>query len=81
MDKYTVLGYRDVCFTDKETGKEVSGISLYLSRPADGVNGVMAEKIFLGRKCLEESNYAPYVGDSVGITFNRYGKAACVTAF
>jgi len=80
MEFFKVLGYRDVEFTDQKTGKVVSGISLYVSREDDNVCGVMTDKIFIGRQRLEECHYVPVVGDTIRVTYNKYGKPADVSA-
>lgn len=45
--KVTVLGKRNVSFDDKKTGELIEGTSIYVSYPAEGVKGVMTDKIFV----------------------------------
>lgn len=45
--KVTVLGKRNVSFADNKTGELVEGTSIYVAYPAEGVKGVMTDKIFV----------------------------------
>lgn len=42
-----VLGTRKVEFEDQKTGKQISGTSIYVYYPAEGVDGYMGDKIFI----------------------------------
>ena len=74
MAKMKVIGYRNVNFKDEQTGKEISGISVYVTCEDDRVIGVMAEKLFLGNRILTDTHYLPSVGDVISVVYNRYGK-------
>lgn len=72
MDEiYTVLGHRKVDF-DTDDGKHISGFSVFLSVPRDGVTGVATEKFFISMDKFRSSPFKP--NDRVRISFNRYGK-------
>lgn len=45
--KVTVLGQREVNFPDKETGEYISGTSIYVCYPDEGVKGCTVNKIFI----------------------------------
>ena len=77
MEKWQVVGYRDVDFKDQRTGKSVTGYSLFLEREpeTDKIHGVETQKIFISGDYVD---YEPAVGDLIGILFNRYGKVQSI---
>ena len=76
MEKWYVIGYRKVHFTDPQ-GRLVDGYNLYLSRPAESKDSVGSEvqKIFIGSSYVD---YVPVLDQKVSILFNRYGKVSSV---
>lgn len=74
-EKVTIVGFRDVKFTD-DNGRQVEGRSYYYTAVADGVQGVMSGKLFVSRNSLNDMPFKPSVGDDVYVFFNRYGKAS-----
>lgn len=74
-EKVTIVGYRDVSFTD-DSGKSINGRSYYYTAVADGVQGVMAGKLFVSSSALSQMSFIPIPGDDVMVYFNRYGKPA-----
>lgn len=77
MEEMKVVGFRDVDFTD-DKGKRISGVSLYVIHPEDGVTGQMAEKIFLNSDTLYKLNFAPVVGETVGIQYGRRNRILAI---
>ena len=77
MEKWKVVGYRKVEFTDPQ-GRHVSGYSLFLARPAQNVDvvGLEVQKIFISSEYVD---YTPVENQLINIAFNRYGKVASVT--
>ncbi len=73
---YKLMGYRMVDFTDK-TGKHVSGVSLYVSYPLNGVNGSATDKLFVRPELFRDLAVVP--GDDLDIRFNRFGKVDSIT--
>lgn len=72
-EKVSIVGYRDVSFTD-DSGKQIDGRSYYYTATADGVVGVTAGKMFVSANNLRDMKYKPAVGDEVFVFYNRYGK-------
>lgn len=66
-----VIGYRKVSFKG-EDGVQISGVSLYVTWIDEHVEGVACEKIFVSEAKLE--GHKVFVGESVRIHYNRYGK-------
>lgn len=77
MEKWQVVGWRDVDFKDQQTGRQVSGTSLFLVRtPEDPkVVGLEVSKIFLAKGYVD---YTPIKDQKIGINFNRYGKVQSI---
>lgn len=76
MEKWKVVGWRDVNFTDQQNGKQVIGVSLFLARPGgNGVHGLEVMKLFYNPAYVE---YPPVENQMVIITYNRYGKVASI---
>lgn len=77
MEKWKIVGFRKVQFTDPQ-GRNVSGFSLFLARPAQSpdVVGLETQKIFISSAYVD---YNPVENQLVNIAFNRYGKVASVT--
>lgn len=72
-EKITIVGYRDVNFTD-DSGREVSGRSYYYNAVSDGVEGLISGKLFVSSKLLADLQYRPLPGDDVIVYYNRFGK-------
>lgn len=78
MEEMKVVGFRPVDFTDKNTGKHVSGISLFVIHAEVGVTGEAAEKLFLSNDKLEILGYTPVVGSTISITWGRHNKIIAI---
>lgn len=76
MEKWKVVGYRKVEFTDPQ-GRHVSGFSLFLARNATSpdIVGLEVQKIFISSQYVD---YKPTENQFVSIAFNRYGKVASI---
>lgn len=76
MEIWEVVGFRPVNFTDQKTGNNVTGTTLFVERPAENnqVTGMECQKLFVPSSI----RYDAAVGDTVQITFNRYGKISSV---
>ena len=75
MEKLEIVGLRDVKFTD-DNGRTVDGISVYYLIDADGVTGKMAGKLFVSRDRVKNMGFFPVVGDTVEVSYDRFGKAS-----
>lgn len=69
--KYTVLGKKAVSFTSSD-GKEIRGTTLYAGYETDGVEGMVADKLFVSTEKLPKKDII--VGTDIEVYFNRYGK-------
>lgn len=78
-EKWTVVGFRSVNFTDEKTNKQINGYSLFLLRsPNDDENkvtGQICEKLFVSSEYVK---YTPDVGDEIVLVYNKYGKVSSI---
>lgn len=72
-ERITIVGYRDVSFTD-DSGRQVEGRSYYYIGVSDNVIGQVADKLFVSVQKLPTLAYKPLPGDDVIVYYNRYGK-------
>ena len=66
-----ILGYKRNDF-EGSSGAKITGYNLYV-KDADGT---ACERVYLTDSKL--NGYAPHVGDTVNITYNRNGKPAAI---
>lgn len=71
-----VVGKKPLNFTT-EDGKVVDGAHLYVTYEETGVEGVVADKLFISSTKFDTKDVS--VGDVLEIFFNRYGKVDKVT--
>lgn len=70
---YTIVGVQMKSFTTKE-GKTITGYNVWYSYDRTGVDGVVAERVFLSDRVCNNSNFTPHVGDVVlGFAYTRFG--------
>ena len=78
-EKWTVVGFRSVNFTDEKTNKQINGYSLFLLRaPNDDENkvtGQICEKLFVSSEYVK---YTPELGDEIVLVYNKYGKVSSI---
>lgn len=72
----TLLGYKPLNF--HADGQDVVGTVLYLSFPENGVEGLMADKIFVREGTISLPELTP--GMALCITYNRKGKPVSIEA-
>lgn len=77
MEKWKVVGYRSVNFKDQNTGKQVSGYSMFLARKPEtpDIVGLEMQKIFISSDYV---NYIPVENQMIGLSYNRYGKVQSI---
>ncbi len=76
MEKWKVVGWRNVNFKDPSRGNQVNGISLFLARPGEGnVVGLETQKLFISSEYVD---YTPVENQMIGINYNRYGKVQSI---
>lgn len=73
MEKITIVGIRNVDFTD-QSGKAIKGLSLFYTMEDDNTMGVMTGKMFLSDKKISSLDYIPKAGDVVYVNYDRYGR-------
>lgn len=76
MEKWNVLGWKSVDFTDPQ-GRHVKGYSLFLERlpVSPDVIGMEVQKLFISSEYVA---YEPVEGQTIGLIFNRYGKVQSI---
>lgn len=77
MEKWKVVGYRAVDFTDNQN-RQVSGYKLYLARQPENksIFGLETSTLFISKAVCD---YVPKENEMVMVAYNRYGKVASVT--
>ncbi len=71
MDVMNVVGVRSTRFTAQD-GKEISGVSLYVTFEDSHVKGLACDRLFISDNKL--GALVPTVGDCVTVSYNKYGK-------
>ncbi len=81
-EKWLVVGFRPVNFKDKQSDKNVTGYTLYLSRNPDlessseeKVEGQIVDKLFISSEYVK---YTPELGDEIVLLYNKYGKVGAI---
>lgn len=69
---YTIVGFSNVNFKDRQTGAQIVGTSIYVTRPSENVTGVEAKKFFV-KSSIDTSKFLK-VGNKIDIFFNENGK-------
>lgn len=62
-----------------DNGKEINGFNIYLAWPLTNGQGEGATRVYVTDQKLATWAYFPEVGDTVEVTYNRYGKVAGMT--
>lgn len=75
-EKFVIVGYRNVDFTD-EQGRKIEGYTLYYLQDVDddSITGQIAGKQFISSQRVD---YTPVLGDEVIFRYNKYGKIGAV---
>lgn len=76
MEKWKVVGFRNVDFKDSE-GRQVTGYRLFLAREPENKNifGLETCALFVSKANVD---YVPVENQMVIIGYNRYGKVSSV---
>ena len=74
--KATLHGVRRVDMTDRETHRQICGYSLFLSYPAEGVQGEEVSRQFISDEFCASLQVSPpaFVGKPVIVDFTPRGK-------
>lgn len=70
-----VVGVRRTDFEPKD-GSPVRGFSVYVTHEEEGVDGLVAERLFMSDARIGRNmpGWIPKVGDQFSFSYNRYGK-------
>lgn len=72
-------GYRRIDMTDRDTGRQIKGLSCYISYPEDGVEGRMVSKQFVSDALISDCRWSPEIGKPVNFEINFRGKVSGVS--
>ena len=77
----SVVGTRRVDMKDQE-GRETHGWSVFVTREEDGVNGMMADRLFVRDELLrrDTGGVVPNPGDTMEFEYNNRGKLGKIVA-
>lgn len=69
----TIVGIRSMKFTDNQN-RAVEGSSIFLTYEDKNIRGLGTDKVFLNSDRIKSLERDPEVGDTIFISYNRYGK-------
>lgn len=70
---YTVVGVQMKSFKSDD-GKTITGYNVWYTYERTGVDGVVAERVFVSDRVCNVSNFTPHVGDVVrDFAYTRFG--------
>lgn len=70
---YYVVGVQMKSFKNDE-GKTITGYNVWYTYERIGVDGVVADRVFVSDRVCNESNFTPHVGDVMrGFAYTRFG--------
>lgn len=72
---FNLIGVRNVNFTDRVTGNQISGNTIYVTCPEENVLGVSGRKYFVSNR-IDISQIS--IGDNIEIFFNDKGKVQSI---
>ena len=68
--KCKLVGVKNVDYTSKKTGKQVTGFNLYVTYQAENVDGLVATDFYV-RSDFHMDGFV--IGDDINVFFNQYG--------
>lgn len=82
--KVTLIGFKSVDFVDRETGKNVNGVNVFISYPDAGTTGKCAEKSYISAEVFNSFGVSlelleKYIGKDINIEYNKRGKIGNLT--
>lgn len=69
---YEIVGLKHSKWTPQDSGREISGYSLFMTEEREDVDGLAVERAFITDAKLK--GYTPALGDVVNLIYNRFGK-------
>ena len=75
MKRITIVGTKDVNFTDQQTGRVVEGRSYFFTEEDARTQGVQTGKLFLSIERLAQlGGSVPKLGETVKVCYDQYGR-------
>lgn len=75
MKRITIVGTKDVNFTDQQTGRVIEGRSFYFTEEDARTEGVQTGKLFLSSERLYQlGGSVPQLGETVKVCYDQYGR-------
>lgn len=72
---FECIGIQDMNFKAQDGG-QVNGSKIFFTYAADHVDGLACDSVFVSAAKLERLSFAPGIGQSFNILYNKYGKVA-----
>lgn len=74
-----IIGMKKSNFTTKE-GTLIEGFNVYLTYEltGEGADGLGCERVYITQAKIDKCGLKPEVGDSVELSYNRFGKVAAI---
>lgn len=73
-----IIGVQPKQFTTQD-GVLIQGWNVWYSEPRKGVDGVVADRVFVSDRVSNASNFIPHVGDVVlSFSYNKFGKLSSI---
>ena len=75
MKRITIVGTKDVNFTDQQTGRVIAGRSYFFTEEVPRTQGLQTGKLFLSADRLAQlGGCVPNVGETVKVCYDQYGR-------
>lgn len=71
-------GVRRIDMTDQKDGRQIRGYSLFISFPAEGVQGLETSKQFISDDLAASCAWSPEVGKMLALDFTPKGRLCSV---
>lgn len=73
-----IIGVQPKQFTSND-GVLIQGWNVWYTESRKGVDGVVADRVFVSDRVSNASNFIPHVGDEVlSFAYNKFGKLSCI---
>lgn len=68
-----LVGYQDVNYTSKKTGKQVDGYNLAVAFEKNGYEGMAVDSVYISKELARKTGYVPVVGQNIDIRYEKFG--------
>nr|DAP63941.1 MAG TPA: hypothetical protein [Inoviridae sp.] len=73
-----IIGVQPKHFTSSD-GVLIQGWNVWYTEPRKGVDGVVADRVFVSDRVSNASSFIPHVGDTVlSFSYNKFGKLSLI---